>query len=45
MAFKQKRRGRPQSALKIRSVEGITPNGFTFAKFDKKNKAIVYKKV
>lgn len=45
MAFKIKSRGRPKSEMKIRSVEGITPKGFLFAKFDRKNKAIIYKKV
>lgn len=44
-SFKIKSRGRPKSELKIRSVDGISPKGFAFAKFDRKNKAIVYKKL
>jgi hypothetical protein len=45
MAFKLKRkRGRPSVDVKIRSVDGITPSGYSFVKYDKKSKSLVYKK-
>jgi hypothetical protein len=45
MAYKIKKKGRPSTNYKIRSISGITPKGFIFHSISRKKKAIVYKRV